>query len=395
MTARASFRRSVAACILSALVATAAAAGAVEESVDLPVQVANIGGWIIGHSIRNTASQQRAFERFPDTCCGFADAAAGTPHALADTPDAFTQALAAWTSRHKVRSAVVVVRRDGRIAYRAGIGGGDPDAAYHLASLSKAITGACIATLVGDGTLGFETPLANALARFFEANGKPADPRIERATIAQLLTHRGGFSGAEDGDDAATGTNLKAYLVGHSATEPPHPAYLTAVLGTKLARDPGRQFAYSNAGYLVLGAVVEEATGRSYENFCRGAVLTPAGAAGELEPTWRVMSSYGGWRMRGADYLAFLEQLDPAAAKLGSETRDWMLDRIGKTYGRSSYPVWYGPGIRLRDAGRGIEITVPSWRAPPRLSACRNPLSWSPAPSPTGSPTCDCPGRRS
>jgi CubicO group peptidase (beta-lactamase class C family) len=138
---------------------------------------------------------------------------------------------------------------------------------------------------------------------------------------------------------------------------------VSAILKGKLVRNPGQQFAYSNAGYLVLGAVIEEMTERPYEDYCRSAVLTPAGAAGELDPTWRVMSSFGGWRMTGADYLAFFEQFDPAAAKLGGATRNWMLDKRGKTYGKTTYPVWYGPGVRLRDAGRGIEVWhTGSWR---------------------------------
>jgi CubicO group peptidase (beta-lactamase class C family) len=45
------------------------------------------------------------------------------------------------------------------------------------------------------------------------------------------------------------------------------------VLGPELVRDPGKEFAYSNAGYLALGAVIEEATGQSYESYCRDAVL--------------------------------------------------------------------------------------------------------------------------
>jgi CubicO group peptidase (beta-lactamase class C family) len=285
---------------------------------------------------------------------------------LSDAPEAFTQVLAGWVGSHKLKQAVVVVRRGGRVVHRAGIAGGDPHSAYHLASLSKAITGACVATLVRDGRLGFDTALSTALGKFFKAHGRPEDSRLERATIAQLLTHRSGLSSRDDGDDAATGTNLKNYLAGHSPGDPARPDYLVSVLRTKLVRDPGRQFAYSNAGFLILGAIIEEATGRTYEDYCRAAVLSPAGAAGELEPAWRVMSSYGGWRMRGADYLAFLEQLDPAGAKLGPQTIAWMLDRSDKTYGKTSYPVWYGPGIRLRDAGRGIELWhTGSWRRRP------------------------------
>ena len=95
---------------------------------------------------------------------------------VGDTPEVFTQVLTDWAAKHKVRQAVVVVRREGRVVHRAGIGGGDPDAAYHLASLSKAITGACIARLVRDSKLSFEAPLAQALARILCGERKTCRP---------------------------------------------------------------------------------------------------------------------------------------------------------------------------------------------------------------------------
>jgi CubicO group peptidase (beta-lactamase class C family) len=320
-----------------------------------------------GSFTSNPPAWRPSFEEFITSCCrqshDLAVAPVAPPASLSETPEAFTQVLAAWAVRHKVKQAVALVRREGRIVHRAAIGGGDPEAAYLLASLSKPVTGACTATLIRDGRLELETPLAKALALFFKANGKPADPRAARVTLAQLLSHRAGFSSADDGDDSATGTNLSSYLARHSPRDTPAPAYLTSVFKMKLARDPGKQFAYSNAGYLVLGAVIEEASGRPYEDYCRAAVLKPAGAAGELDSRWRVLSSMGGWRMNGADYLAFFDQFDPARATLGKKTTDWMLDKAGKTYGKTSYPSWYGPGIRLRDAGRGIEIWhTGSWR---------------------------------
>jgi CubicO group peptidase (beta-lactamase class C family)/dienelactone hydrolase len=313
------------------------------------------------------AAWKPAFETFLQSCCQAASDVAGSlPTAqapLSHTPEAFTQVLAAWATKQNIKQAVIVVRRDSRTVHLSGIGGADPAAPVHLASLSKAITGACIATLVRDGKLAFDTPLSKALAKFIKANGRPADRRIERVTIAQLLTHRAGFASADDGEDPATRSVLQSYLASNSSREPPKPAYLSMVLAAGLLRDPGKEYAYSNAGYLALGGVIEEATGQAYEDYCRGAVLQPAGAAGALDPGWRVMSSYGGWRMSGGDYLAFLEQLDPARAALGARTRDWMRDKNGKTYGKASYPVWYGPGVRLRDAGRGIEIWhTGSWR---------------------------------
>src|SRR3954464_2426919 len=131
---------------------------------------------------------------------------------LPPTPEAFGIVLKDWAARHRIQRAVVVVRRAGKIVYRDAVGGADPTTPVHLASLSKAITGACIATLIRDGKLGFDTPLSSALAKFFAANGRPADPRLPGVTVAQLLTHRAGFPGNPDHGDLVTGSNLSAYL---------------------------------------------------------------------------------------------------------------------------------------------------------------------------------------
>jgi hypothetical protein len=61
-------------------------------------------------------------------------------------------------------------------------------------------------------------------------------------------------------------------------------------------------------------------------------VLRPAGVTGALDPTWRVMGSFGGWRMNGADYLAFLETLDPVRAIYGPVVQRWMLDSYTLSY---------------------------------------------------------------
>ena len=67
--------------------------------------------------------------------------------------------------------------------------------------------------------------------------------------------------------------------------------------------------------------------------------------------------------MTGADYLAFLEQLDPKRAAFGMAMSAWMLDPADKAFGTSHPQSWYGPGIRLRDQGRGIEVWhTGSWR---------------------------------
>ena len=76
----------------------------------------------------------------------------------------------------------------------------DPRAPSLIGSMSKPITGVCIATLIRDGKLAFTTPLRDALAGFFRRHGPPADRRLESVTIEQLLTHRSGLAGNDDDD---------------------------------------------------------------------------------------------------------------------------------------------------------------------------------------------------
>src|SRR5713101_6751502 len=172
---------------------------------------------------------------------------------------------------------------------------------------SKTITGACIATLIRDRKLAFDTPLSTSLAKFFAAHGKPVDPRAAGVTIAQLLTHRAGFSGNADDNDVATVRKLVAYLRENSARQPPKPELLITAFKTPLPHQPGSDFVYSNTGYLVLGAIIEEATGKPYLSYCREAVLAPLGVTGDFDPDWQVLGAYGGWRMVGEAFLPILD----------------------------------------------------------------------------------------
>jgi CubicO group peptidase (beta-lactamase class C family) len=273
---------------------------------------------------------------------------------LPATPEAFGQALKAWTAEHRIKRAFVVVRREGRIVHRSALGGANPDARVHLASLSKAITAACVASLIRGGRLGFETPISSALKRFIAAHGKPRDPRVAGVTVAELLTHRAGFAVSDD-DDPASGRNLDRYLETHSSRAPPGPSLLAATLRAKLVQAPGARFAYGNAGYFVLGGIIEEAGGRPYASYCGDAVLKPLGIAADLEPAWRVSSSMGGWRMRAADYLTFLDLFAADDARLGAAVKAWMLDRAGKSVPFDE-TVWYGLGTYLRTAERGVDL---------------------------------------
>ena len=119
---------------------------------------------------------------------------AATLPAQAQTVDGIEQAWRAWMVKIGQRTGGMVVLHAGQPVREAAMGRAVVGAPVPFASLSKAITGVCIAHLIDRGRLSFDTPLSQALARTFARIGAPADPRLLQVTISQLLIHRAGFA---------------------------------------------------------------------------------------------------------------------------------------------------------------------------------------------------------
>ena len=138
----------------------------------------------------------------------------------------------------------------------------------------------------------------------------------------------------------------------HTARRTAFDVQLGWIFRHRLASQPGTRYVYSNAGYLILGAVIEEASGRDYEGYCRETVLLPLGARdAELDPAWRIMSSYGGWRMPTADYGRFYQAFALGNPAIGPQARAWMMSPDGKRVGSGS--VHYGLGTFVRPTATG------------------------------------------
>src|SRR5882757_11210436 len=176
--------------------------------------------------------------------------------AHAQTVDGIEQAWRSWAVRYGQRTGGMVILHAGQPVREVAMGRAVVGEPVPVASLSKAITGVCIANLIDRGRLSFDTPLSQALARTFARIGAPADPRLLQVTISQLLVHRAGFGGKEDAEP------LGAYLRTNTARRTAFDTQLKWLLPLRLASAPGTRNTYSNAGYMVLGAVIEEASGR-------------------------------------------------------------------------------------------------------------------------------------
>jgi len=158
-------------------------------------------------------------------------------------------------------SGSVLVARGGRVLLHQGYGLADrarrrpytAETLFDVASISKQFTAAAILALEMAGKLAVEDPLG----KFFP--NAPADKAA--ITLHQLLTHT---SGLRD-------------TFGEEYEPVTREELLRRVFASRLLGPPGRRYRYSNGGYSVLAAVVEVASGRTYDDYLRGRLFGPAG----------------------------------------------------------------------------------------------------------------------
>lgn len=155
----------------------------------------------------------------------------------------------------------VLVAKGGEVVLAKGYGNADyasrpngPKTFFEIASVSKMFTAAAILKLEAQGKL----QTTDGLAKFFD---KVPDDK-KGITLQHLLTHTSGIS-PELGlayDAKETRDQLVAY-----------------VLGEALTGKPGEKFEYCNVAYALLAAVVEKASGQTFENYVKEQIFVAAG----------------------------------------------------------------------------------------------------------------------
>ncbi len=155
-----------------------------------------------------------------------------------------------------------------------------PSTVVQIGSNVKDFTKVAILQLVEAGRLR----LTDSLGQFF-----PGAPRDKRGiTIDQLLNHRAGFP----------------IGVAPDAERLTREEFLSRLFARPLEFAPGTGRQYSNAGYGVLAAIVEDLTGKSFDRHVAEAIFRPAGMreTGLLLPEFdpaRVAHGYSGGRDQG------------------------------------------------------------------------------------------------
>lgn len=125
---------------------------------------------------------------------------------------------------------------------------------FDLASLTKLFTASVITTLSERGLLDLDEPLH----RFFESYEAPDRDRV---TVRHLLTHTSGLP-----------PTVSVWRDVPDASDRP-----AAVLATPLEAEPGTRFAYSCAGFITLGLLAEQLTGKPLDDLVHRLVCEPLG----------------------------------------------------------------------------------------------------------------------
>jgi CubicO group peptidase (beta-lactamase class C family) len=175
-------------------------------------------------------------------------------------------------------SGVVAVERAGQRVLTVGYGfasraWGIPCTAevrFDTASITKLFTAVAVLQLVQDGQFALTTPVVEYLG----LTGTEVDPRV---TPQHLLTHTSGI--ADDADEEA-GERYQDLFV----ERPNYSISTTAELFELSAHrapnfPPGTGTRYCNAGYVLLGLMVEHATGLPFREQVTRRVFGPAGMA--------------------------------------------------------------------------------------------------------------------
>lgn len=260
-----------------------------------------------------------------------------------------------WLTRWQVPNAAMVIMVGDRVVGRAQTGSYRIGQRVPLASLSKAITAICIARLVEDGQVRFDTPLGEPLHGYLQQN-PPADGRVPGITLAQLLTHSSGIT-----NDLSQGFPLNTL-----PSRPDARSLANVVLSSPLGSAPGSTYFYNSMNYLLLGMVIESVTGQSYMRACSNRVLAPIGInrAG-FDPDWRILWSFGGWQMSVRDYARFLAYYDPTRSLLSIPQEDWPRFDMGSgiSYTLGAQTRMRPPGLSFYHSGHW------DWPIPPYVTS--------------------------
>lgn len=166
-------------------------------------------------------------------------------------------------------NGAVLIAEDGKILLSKGYGMADfenkipnkQDTKFRLASVTKQFTATLIMQLVEKGMIKLDGKLSDYLTYYRKDIG-------DKITIHQILSHTSGLANVTDNANFMQ-EGVKNKVIPKD--------FILKQCSEELVFEPGTKWAYSNTGYFILGAVIEEVTGKTYKQNLQENIFTPLG----------------------------------------------------------------------------------------------------------------------
>ncbi len=162
----------------------------------------------------------------------------------------------------------VLVADGGKVVFAKGYGLANvernipntPETKFMIGSITKQLTAMLVTQLVEKGKLKLDNTISDFLPDFPKDIG-------DQITIEMLLCHTSGLIFPEGIEKYYYATRKEEWLQ----------EYLKQLSEEGLRFEPGKGYGYSNAGYFILGLIIEKVTGKSYEEVLSEQILNPLG----------------------------------------------------------------------------------------------------------------------
>lgn len=189
------------------------------------------------------------------------------PATQAQKADAFDNLLAKQLKADSIPGATLLIAKNGKTIKVKGYGRASlenavpakPATRYEMASISKPFTATAMMLLIEQGKISLDSSVATYIPN--------APDAYKLVTIRQVMSHTGGIP-----SDHYIHTKLYApSLLRYTAKD-----QLTDLFKLKPIA-AGTKFVYSNAGFFLQGAIIEQVTGKTYKKFVQENILNKAG----------------------------------------------------------------------------------------------------------------------
>jgi CubicO group peptidase (beta-lactamase class C family) len=166
-------------------------------------------------------------------------------------------------------NGTVLVAENGKVILKKGYGYADfewdienePDMKFLIGSITKQFTAMLVMQLVQAGNIKLDAPITTYLPEYREDTG-------DRITIHNLLTHTTGIPNL---------TNIPGFWSDSIRNRYTMDRLIYGFCAGDLEFEPNTEYRYSNSNYMILGAIIEQVTGETYEQVLQQNILEPLG----------------------------------------------------------------------------------------------------------------------